>query len=1148
MLSSVKPVSLFISFVLLLGFASSAQKSPTDVSLFYRRADSLRSRRFKNTPQLNRRVPFTESPYLQQESFRGKQLTVKRNVFSQKNVSKIGGMLSGSVCADTSMRLVYRKDSLWFSNDYITKTRDGGILIPGFDFNTYTYETSAHLVKCTQQGDTLWSISIQGGYLNHFMDAYRAFELNDGSILLTGDMDVPMPYNGRSDLMMVRVSPTGSLLWEKTFKTKLWDSDTTEGSIDIYDCQQDLNGNLYLGGDIRHAGTSRSALAFKMDTGGNILWSSGLPLRDNPVFSGINIVNQKVTFYGYLISGNTINCTAIALDAATGDTLSLKMLVPDHIDMWHAFYENSFVKLDNGNLAFFGSGLSDGNTFDKTRINTHAGMIEVTPDLDFVQSFLFRSPVPEATYNTRLTFFEDGTAAYERMSYLSGYNADVIYGSFKNGQIVKERVIPYRGLGISWVSNFIKLDDGGQLVTNFIGDSAAQASEIEFLRLHDSDIPGSCIGHDTLATVIEKTTFHAAIPYLDSISVGVLTEDPRVFKGVFNDNFKIMAGCKQTSFCDTLHLTAPDTVCENVPVSISVFKNKECGAKPFWTYDTAAVSSFYELNDSTLQVIFNKPWQGYIHGTIEGCRTIEDSVELTVLQAPATLDIGPDTAICPGNTIVLNARQGYKTYKWQNGSVDSIFTVTQPGTYNVTTTDACGGIFNDTVLVVSRSAIPFDLGPDISICEKDTAIITAPAGFIHYQWTSNSFITDTTQAVKVFPAISKMYKVVAEKTSGCFASDSVFVTVKNVPAVNLGNDTSFCINQSVTLDAGSGFDSYVWNTGEPTEKITINTQGIFDVKATLNGCSAYDTMKVVNLYPLPSFSLGNDTALCEGNQLQYNFNVPQANYVWSTGNTSNTQIIDKPGRYWLQVTKSGCTNSDTIEVKYNPSPVVMLGSDTMICEKQTLELKAYNDHAAYVWQDGSTAPDYLVKNAGTYYVNVHLNNCSASDTVNVSYEPLPFFTLGRDSFLCSGQQYILQPAINTNASLLWQDGRLARSYNITKEGLYFLTASNECGSYTDSVLITYGFCNIIMPSAFTPNNDGLNDVFEVKYPFATKSFYMIVYDRWGEKVFETNNIQNGWDGYYKGEPSMQGVYVWVITFTDTNNKSQQLKGTVTLLR
>jgi gliding motility-associated-like protein len=1149
MLSLVKRVSFFICFILLHCFGSSAQKVSSDVGQFYRRTDSIMSQRFKNRLQLNRGVPFIQSPYLPQQSFRGTQLPVKPNAFSQKNVSKIVGMPSGPECIDTSMRLVFRKDSAWFTNDYITKTRDGNILIPGFDYNTYKREINGHLVKCTQQGDTLWSISIQGGYPGYSLDVYKAFELNDGSILLAGGMDIPMPVNGRTDFMMIRVTATGSLLWEKTFKTKLWDADTTNGSIDIYDCRQDANGDLYLGGDVRHYGFSRAALGFKMDLAGNILWSRGFVFGSMPLITGINIVNKKVTFLGNTLDGNSINCFGIVTDAATGDTLSSRYLVADNGDFWHSFYEYNMVKLNNGNLALFGPGISEYNPFDTTRVNTHGGMIEVTPDLDFVQSYLFRSPVPDASNNTRLTFFEDGSAAYERMSYLSGYNANVIYGNFKNGQIVKERVIPYRGLGISWVSNFIELDDRGQLVTNFMGDSAAQAGEMEFIRLHNSDTPGSCLGHDTLATVIEKTTFHAATPYFDSVSVGVLTEDPRPFKGVYNDNFIIGTSCKQTNFCDTLHLLAlQDTVCENVPVSISVIKNKECGANPLWTYDTTAISSFYQLNDSTVQVIFDKPWQGFIHGTIEGCKTLEDSVELTVLLAPIKLDLGPDTVICPGNTIVLNAKRVYKTYHWQDGTVDSTFIVTQPGTYYVTTTDACGGIFSDTVNVVSHPPIPFNLGPDISICENDTAIITAPPGFIHYQWTSYNIISDTDQSVKVFPVKSFMYKVEAEKTAGCFAFDSIYVTVNSAPPVHLGNDTSFCSNQSVTLDAGIGFDAYEWNTGDATEKIVVNKPGTFAIKATLRRCSSYDTMKVVNVYPLPVFSLGNDTALCEGQQLQYNFNLPQAIYKWNTGSTLNTDTINLPGTYWLKVTQMGCISSDTIKVKYNPSPFIMLGNDTTLCEKQTLQLSAYNDNAVYLWQDGSNAPGYLVKSAGTYFVIVNLNNCSASYTINISYEALPFFTLGRDSFLCTGQQYVLQPAINTNANLLWQDGSSAPSYTVIKDGIYFLTATNECGSYTDSVTITTGFCNILMPTAFTPNNDGLDDVFRVKYPFAVKSFNMIIYDRWGEKVFETNNIRDGWDGLRKGEPSSQGIYVWVISFTDTNNKAQQVKGTVTLIR
>jgi gliding motility-associated-like protein len=161
---------------------------------------------------------------------------------------------------------------------------------------------------------------------------------------------------------------------------------------------------------------------------------------------------------------------------------------------------------------------------------------------------------------------------------------------------------------------------------------------------------------------------------------------------------------------------------------------------------------------------------------------------------------------------------------------------------------------------------------------------------------------------------------------------------------------------------------------------------------------------------------------------------------------------------------------------------------------------------------------------------------------------IPYFTLGKDTSICEGGQYILQPSVSIAGSFLWQDGSNGASLVVTKEGIYSLTASNQCGTYTDSILISAGFCNILMPTGFTPNGDGLNDIFRVKYPFAVKSFHLLIYNRWGEKVFETNNIREGWDGYWKGELSLQGIYVWVISFTDTNNKAQQLKGTVTLIR
>ena len=143
---------------------------------------------------------------------------------------------------------------------------------------------------------------------------------------------------------------------------------------------------------------------------------------------------------------------------------------------------------------------------------------------------------------------------------------------------------------------------------------------------------------------------------------------------------------------------------------------------------------------------------------------------------------------------------------------------------------------------------------------------------------------------------------------------------------------------------------------------------------------------------------------------------------------------------------------------------------------------------------------------------------------------------------------MLAPELNTLSALLWQDGRSTPNYTVTTSGLYSLQATNQCGSYADAVTIAAGLCNIEMPSAFSPNGDGVNEVFKVKYPFPVQQFSMIIYNRYGEKIFETNDIFQGWDGVWKGKQQLQGSYIWTINFNGINNRQLALKGTVTLIR
>ena len=174
-----------------------------------------------------------------------------------------------------------------------------------------------------------------------------------------------------------------------------------------------------------------------------------------------------------------------------------------------------------------------------------------------------------------------------------------------------------------------------------------------------------------------------------------------------------------------------------------------------------------------------------------------------------------------------------------------------------------------------------------------------------------------------------------------------------------------------------------------------------------------------------------------------------------------------------------------------------------------------------------------------------------SDTITVNYDLKPVFTLGKDTTICEGMTIQLQPTIQNPAgvSYVWNNGVTSSSISITQIGIYSLTATNYCGSKSDDILISKGICKIYVPSAFTPNNDGLNDVFRATYGENITDFRLQVYNRWGQKIFESTDIRNGWDGTMKNLQQPIGTYVWMLRYkTVTDSIEQMMKGTVMLIR
>ncbi len=370
--------------------------------------------------------------------------------------------------------------------------------------------------------------------------------------------------------------------------------------------------------------------------------------------------------------------------------------------------------------------------------------------------------------------------------------------------------------------------------------------------------------------------------------------------------------------------------------------------------------------------------------------------------------------------------------------------------------------------------------------------------------------------------------------------------------VGLGADTTVCANNSLLLNAGPALNgnSFLWQDGSTGTGFQATSSGLYWVEEKNGlGCTRRDSI-TISFNAIPVFTLGPDTSICAKDSLLLNASSNGSSYVWNTGAISSTIKIAQAGLYWCEVNKGGCIFRDSLSLlSIKPLPSVHLGNDTTVCEGISLVLDAAYPNAGYLWQDGSQNALFTVHQAGTYRVSVTDNGCSTSDTIVVKYKLKPSFTLGPDQLVCPGATIHLQPAVDPSWQFLWQDGSTAAFYNITGEGTYRLSASNSCGASFDDMVVTRGYCKLTMPSAFTPNGDGLNDVFHVLGAETLSSIHLVIFNRWGQPVFETRDKTKGWDGKMNGKMQDPSAFVYLLQYTEAGSDAMQvLKGSFVLVR
>ena len=587
---------------------------------------------------------------------------------------------------------------------------------------------------------------------------------------------------------------------------------------------------------------------------------------------------------------------------------------------------------------------------------------------------------------------------------------------------------------------------------------------------------------------------------------------------------------------------------------------------------------------------------------VGGCSGVSSGINVTVnpLPTPTITPNGP-TTFCQGGSVTLSSN--YLTgNSWSNGTSNSTVLATTTSTYSITVTDAngCSAIGGPTNIVVNplpAAAIITPNGPT-TFCSGNSLSLSSsyPSGNIWSTGSINNSITVTQTGT---------YSVTYTDINGCAsAATSIDITVNTTPTATFNAPASFCFvdNATITYTGNAPASAqYTWDFGGATivsgsgqGPYFINYSALGSYTITLqvsnNGCTSILQSQNITVNPNPTstFTLSdNDICLGESIIATYNGNAPtNSTFNWAYGNGNlisgsgaspiNVQYnLVGASSIALTVTQGTCISTQTqlpLTVNELPSAVIT-APITQACDSLGVTFNSANPASSYLWNLGNGQTSGI-QNPGTYYTvgsyNVSLsvtdaNGCqdSVMNTafINVIPTPLASFSMNPrviDSIDLDLANITFNNTSSYAAAAIWDfgDGSTSivyspsHSYSLPGDYSVQLIAINELGcsdtAYKGPFRINPAAITYI-PNTFSPNGDGINDIFYI-YCSRIKDMRLIIYDRLGTQLFESTDINSGWDGTFKSSAMNTGVYVYYCKVYYDNGKIEELFGDINLIR
>ena len=371
-----------------------------------------------------------------------------------------------------------------------------------------------------------------------------------------------------------------------------------------------------------------------------------------------------------------------------------------------------------------------------------------------------------------------------------------------------------------------------------------------------------------------------------------------------------------------------------------------------------------------------------------------------------------------------------------------------------------------------------------------------------------------------------------------------FVVSPLAVSVFAGNDTVICPGTNASLVATGNFTSVQWLNGPATPNYSVQNSGNYQVTATLNGCSLTDVVNV-SVISLPNWNLGPDVTVCADQPYSY---TTSQTVLWGNGTSGSSLPISSSGMIYGTYFYQGCPMLDSALVTVISPPVVDLGVDTTLCTGESI---AFSFNEQLTWNNSTLSSSFQSNSEGLITASYSDGVCIVSDSIFISILDPIVIPFGNNYTYCQGDTVTLTATSPTAEYFLWFDGTELSSHVFYESGNYSVTVSNGCESVSRNWNMEFEDCNVYfyIPNSFTPNNDGVNDIWfpEINGWTEVETW---VFNRWGEIVFYSSNPNNPWVGEVRDGSyfAPDGVYSYVIKAKFTSGEAREFKGFISLIR